>query len=74
LKLEIIIYLTYKCVFTRCITIRHRTQIHLAEKIHHGQTKHSTQSYTNNKGHVTHTEYNATKKSKAIPVTDRGGL
>jgi hypothetical protein len=30
---------------------------------HHAQTKHSTQSYTNNKGHVTHNEYNI-KKSK----------
>jgi hypothetical protein len=26
---------------------------------HHAQTKHSTQSYTNNKGHITHSEYNA---------------
>jgi hypothetical protein len=30
-------------------TIRHNTQI----------TKHSTQNYTNNKGHTTHNEYNA---------------
>jgi hypothetical protein len=35
--------------------------------------KHSTQSYTNNKGHMTHNEYN-TQKSKAIPITGLGGL
>jgi hypothetical protein len=31
------------------------------------------QSYTNNKGHITHNEYN-TKKNKPISVTGRGGL
>jgi hypothetical protein len=25
---------------------------------YHAQTKHSTQNYTNNKGHTTHNEYN----------------
>jgi hypothetical protein len=25
---------------------------------HHTQIKHSTQNYTNNKGHITHNEYN----------------
>jgi hypothetical protein len=45
-------------------TIRHNTKIHIVHKIsHHTQTKHSTQSYTNNKGHISHDEYN-TKKLK----------
>jgi hypothetical protein len=35
----------------------HRWQWYYNKK-HHTQTKHSTQSYTNNKGHVTHNEYN----------------
>jgi hypothetical protein len=26
---------------------------------HHAQTKHRAQRYTNNKGHITHNEYNA---------------
>jgi hypothetical protein len=34
-------------------TIRYNAQI-----THHTQTKHSTQNYTNNKGHTTHNEYN----------------
>jgi hypothetical protein len=54
--------------------MRHNTQIHISHKItHHAQTKQSTESYTNNKGHITQNEYN-TKKSKAILVTDREGL
>jgi hypothetical protein len=53
---------------------QHNTQIHIPHKItHHAQTQHSTQSYTNNKGHITHNEYKA-KESKAIPVIGRGGL
>jgi hypothetical protein len=56
-------------------TIRHNIQLHISHEItHHAQTKHSTQSYTNNEGHITHNEYNTHKKSKAIPVTGRGGL
>jgi hypothetical protein len=35
-------------------TTRHNTKI-----THHAQTKHSTQNYTNNKGHTTHNEYSA---------------
>jgi hypothetical protein len=43
-------------------TVRHNTQIHISHKItHHAQTKHSTQKYTNNKGHITHNAYNTTK-------------
>jgi hypothetical protein len=43
-------------------TLRHNTQIHVSHKItHHAQTKQSTQSYTNNKGHIIHNEYNAEK-------------
>jgi hypothetical protein len=39
-------------------------QIHILHKItHNAQTKHSNQSYTNNKGHIAHSEYNA-KKAK----------
>jgi hypothetical protein len=34
-------------------TIRHNTKMHISHKIsHHAQTKHSSQSYTNNKGHI----------------------
>jgi hypothetical protein len=45
------------------------TKIHVSHKeIDHVQTKHSTQSYTNNNGHIAH------KESKAILATDRGGL
>jgi hypothetical protein len=46
-------------------TIRNNTtqQIHISHKVtHHAQTKHSTQSYTNNKGHITHNEYNTKVK------------
>jgi hypothetical protein len=39
-------------------TIRYNTQIHQA------QTKHNNQSYINNKGHITHNEYNAKIKVK----------
>jgi hypothetical protein len=40
------------------------TQIHISRKItHHVQTKHSTQSYTNIKGHITQNEYNIKSKS-----------
>jgi hypothetical protein len=50
------------------------TKIHISHKItHSAQTKHSTQSYTNNKGHFTRNEYN-TKESKAIPVIGLGSL
>jgi hypothetical protein len=47
--------------------------MHISHKItHHAQTKHSTQSYANNKGHITHNEYNAKekeRKSKAVLVS-----
>jgi hypothetical protein len=44
-------------------TIRHNAQIHISHNIsHYAQTKHSTQSYTNNKGHITHKEYNTQNK------------
>jgi hypothetical protein len=46
-------------------TIRHNTQKYTSHQIaHHAETKHSTQSCTNNKGHITHNEYNE-KKIKA---------
>jgi hypothetical protein len=49
------------------------TKIHISHKItHHAKKKHNTQSYTNNKGHITHNEYST--EIKAIPVTGRGGL
>jgi hypothetical protein len=54
------------------ITVRHNTQIHIlvSQKItHQSETKHSTPSYTNNKGHIAHDEYN--EKSKAMGC---GGL
>jgi hypothetical protein len=42
--------------------IKHHTQIHILHTItHHAQIKHSTQSYTNNKGHITHNKYKAEK-------------
>jgi hypothetical protein len=47
-------------------TVRHNTQKYMSHKItHYAQTKHSIQSHTNNKGHISHThnEYN-TKKVK----------
>jgi hypothetical protein len=38
------------------------TKIHTSHKItHHAKTKHSTQSYTHNKGRISHNEYNAKK-------------
>jgi hypothetical protein len=44
------------------IAIRHNTKIHISHKItHHAQSEHSTQSYTNNKRHITHNEYNKNK-------------
>jgi hypothetical protein len=46
------------------------TEIHIS---HHTQTKHSTQSYTDSKGHITYNEYNS-RGSNAIPVIGRGGL
>jgi hypothetical protein len=45
----------------------HNTKIYISHKIsHHSQTKHSTRSYTHNKGHITHNEYNP-KKVKLSP-------
>jgi hypothetical protein len=45
-------------------TIRQHTKVHISQKMTHNvQTKHSTQSYTNNKAHITHNEYN-TKQVK----------
>jgi hypothetical protein len=40
--------------------------------LHHPQIKHSTESYTNKKGHKTHNEH--TQKIKAILATGHGGL
>jgi hypothetical protein len=43
-------------------TIGQHGQIRISHKIsHHSQTKHSTQSYTNNRGHIAFNEYNTTK-------------
>jgi hypothetical protein len=36
-----------------CTTMRYNIQI-----IHHAQTKHTTQNFTNTEGHTTHNEYN----------------
>jgi hypothetical protein len=56
----IIIYLNCKWVFTRWQWYYNKTQhtTHITQNNHHTQTKHSTQNYTNNKGHTTHNEYN----------------
>jgi hypothetical protein len=43
---------------------------HITRNITLKQT--TTQSYTNNKGHITYNEYK--KKSKVIPATGSGGL
>jgi hypothetical protein len=41
-------------------TIRHNIQItHVTQNGTPHSNKHSTQNYTNNKGHTTHNEYNA---------------
>jgi hypothetical protein len=41
------------------------TQIHMSHKItHHVQTEHSIQSYTINKGYITHNEYKAKKRER----------
>jgi hypothetical protein len=43
-------------------TIGHSTQMCIPHKItQNTQTKHNTQSYTNNKGHITRIEYNTRK-------------
>jgi hypothetical protein len=45
-------------------------QLDTTHKItHHTQTKHSTQNYTNNKGHTTHNEYNANTITTTINKT-----
>jgi hypothetical protein len=45
--------------------------MNISHKItHHAPTNYSTQSYTNNKGHITHTEYNALN-SGAVSVRGR---
>jgi hypothetical protein len=57
-------------------TLDHRgcQQMHMSHKItHHAQTKHSTQNCINNKGQITVNTMQK-KKSKAISITDRGGL
>jgi hypothetical protein len=57
----IIIWLNFKWGLpdSSCTTIRHNTQTFTCHKItHHAHTKHSTQSYRNNEGHITHNEYN----------------
>jgi hypothetical protein len=46
---------------------------HTKVNISHKITQHSTQSYTNNIGHITHKEYNDKIKSRFIPVTGREG-
>jgi hypothetical protein len=47
------------------------TQIHISHKItQHAETRHSTQSYTNNEGHIPHSEYNAKKKKKVRKTWD----
>jgi hypothetical protein len=70
----IITYLNCKWVYPVAVVLQEDTKLHISHKItHHAQTKHSTQSYTNNKGHITHDEYNAIE-SKTILVTGRGGL
>jgi hypothetical protein len=55
--------------------VRHSTQkIYMTHKMtHHAQTDYAAQSYTNSKGHITHT-LNTTQKSEAIPVTGLGGI
>jgi hypothetical protein len=48
--------------------MRHNTQIHISHRISlHAQTKHNTQSYTNNKGHTTHSEYNTKTVKLSLP-------
>jgi hypothetical protein len=40
------------------VILQYDRKIHISHKItHHAQTKHSTQSHANNKGHITHNEY-----------------
>jgi hypothetical protein len=55
--LLLFIYLNGKWVLTRwqCTTIRHITQNNTSLS-----NKHSTQNYTNNKGHTTHNERHTT--------------
>jgi hypothetical protein len=56
-------------VFTRLYYYKTQQKVHISDKIsHHAETKHITQSYTNNKRPITHNDNN-TKKSKAIPAT-----
>jgi cytoskeletal protein RodZ len=41
-------------------TIRHNTQItHITQNYTPSSKEHSTQNYTNNKGHIIHSKYNA---------------
>jgi hypothetical protein len=40
------------------------------EVTHHAQRKHSTQNYTNSKGHTTHNEYNANTITTAITTDE----
>jgi hypothetical protein len=40
-------------------TIIQHTNTHTHKITHHSQTKHITQSYTHNEGHITQNEYNA---------------
>jgi hypothetical protein len=67
----IIIYLNCKCVSKLWQWYYNKTQ-HTNTHITQNNTPHSTRSYTNNKGHIAHNEYNA-KRSKAMPVTGREG-
>jgi hypothetical protein len=41
------------------VVLQQDTKMHISHKItHHAETKHKTQSYTNNKWHIAHKEYN----------------
>jgi hypothetical protein len=57
LELFIIIIINSKWVFTWWQWYYSKDTSH--KITHRGQTKHSTQNYTNNKGHTTHNKYDA---------------
>jgi hypothetical protein len=54
----IIIKLNCRWTFTLWQWYYNKTQHknHISQKIYHAQTKHCNQSYTSNKGHITHTQ------------------
>jgi hypothetical protein len=41
----------------------------ITQKIYNAQTKHSTQSYSNNKGHIAQNEYDAKKERKKVKLS-----